>query len=246
MFSQPGRPSRMSRAIASRSPRVACALERRLGAARLRPAGQQAREQRRAGAVGVLVEGESMSPAAASISSSSGSISWSPRERLQMREVQRRAGAPGDVDQLADRLEQSVALVPDMRDERHAERRGLLGHRDELVGLGVGARDVDEPEREHPRARLEPEPHLAPHLGQLLGRRRHRGRRRARPRAPRRARPTARGVTAGRVCARVRRGTRRTSSRATPAAPHPRAPAGTPAAPPARPARPAPAPARPG
>ena len=114
-----------------------------------------------------------MSPAAPSISPRSGSIRWSPRERLQVREVQRRAGAPGDLDQLADRLQQSLALVADVRDERHAERRGLLGHRHELVGLGVGARDVDEPEREHPGARLEPEPHQAAHLGQLRGRRSH-------------------------------------------------------------------------
>ena len=83
------------------------------------------------------------------------------------------AGAPSDLDQLADRLQQSFAFVADVRDERHAERRGLFGHRHELVGLGVGARDVDEPEREHPGARLEPEPHLAAHLGQLLGRRGH-------------------------------------------------------------------------
>ena len=39
-------------------PGVACALEGLLGATCLRPGGKQAREQRRAGAVGVLVEGE--------------------------------------------------------------------------------------------------------------------------------------------------------------------------------------------
>ena len=40
---------------------------------------------------------------------------------------------------------------------------------------GVRAGDVDEAEREHPRARLEAEAHLAAHRGQLLGGRLHVG-----------------------------------------------------------------------
>ena len=192
-FSQPGSPSRMSRAIAAARPRIA---RRARASPRRRPPaptpGSRLASSVAPGAVRVLVEGE--------IDLGGGGVDQLEqrldqrvaRERLQMREVQRRARAPGDLDHLADRLEQPGALVADVRDERRAERGRLLGDRDELVGVGVGARDVDEPEREHPRARLEPEPHLAPHLGQLRRRRSDAARRRARPRAPRRARSTAR------------------------------------------------------
>ena len=114
------------------------------------------------------------------------------------------------------------ALVADVRDERRAERGGLLGDRDELVGAGVRAGDVDEAEREHPRARLQAEADLAAHRAKLVGGRLHvavaehevahravadrRHERRA-PGAPRRA----------------RRGTRRTSSTSTPPGLRPRA-----------------------
>ena len=79
------------------------------------------------------------------------------------------AGAAGDVDHLGDGVEQPVPLVPNMGHERHAEGGGLLGDRDELVGGGVGGRQVDEPEREHAGTRLEAEANLASHVAQALG-----------------------------------------------------------------------------
>ena len=82
-----------------------------------------------------------------------------------MREVQRRARARATTSTISPhRLEHAAALVAHVRDERRAELGSDLGDRDELVGVGECARDVDEPEREHPRARLEREPHLVPHL----------------------------------------------------------------------------------
>ena len=56
-----------------------------------------------------------------------------------------------------------------MGHERHAEGGRLLGDRDELVGGGVGARQVDEPEGEHAGTRLEAEADLASHVAQALG-----------------------------------------------------------------------------
>ena len=141
--------------------RVAQARERRRRAALLRPGGQQAREQGAAGAVGVLVEGDAV-----------GALELLEQrldqrlvgERLQVRDVERRARAAGDVEHLVDRLEQAGALVADVRDERRAELRRHLGDRDELVGVGVRAREVDEAEGEVRRAGLEAGAHLAPHL----------------------------------------------------------------------------------
>ena len=91
-------------------------------------------------------------------------------ERLEVRDVERRARAAGDVDHLPDRLEQAVALVADVRHERRADGGRLLRDGDELVRRGVGARQVDEPEGEHPRAGLEADPHLAAHRPQLAPR----------------------------------------------------------------------------
>ena len=104
-FSQPGRPSRMSRAIARRASGSRRPLERRRGPARLRPRRQQAREQRRTRAVGVLVERDVDLRGGASISSSSGSTSASPDRDLR---CERCSGAPErreHVDHLPDRLE---------------------------------------------------------------------------------------------------------------------------------------------
>ena len=174
----------------------------------------------------------SISAAALSISSSSGSISSSPASDFR---CERCSGAPerratSIISPTA--VEQPGALVADVRHERRAERRRLLGERDELVGLGVGAGDVDEPEREHPRARLEPEPDLAPHLGELLGRRSDPVA--AEHELAHRAVPDRRDEADRRPASpRAHRGTRRRSSTATRRARRPRAPAGRPAARPA-------------
>ena len=61
-----------------------------------------------------------------------------------------------------------MALVADMGDERHARTRRLLGDRDEPAGRREGTRQVDEPERQHPRARVEAEAYLAAHRHQVL------------------------------------------------------------------------------
>ncbi len=138
---------------------VTRAGERRLGAALLSPPRQQRGEQRRAGAVGVLVERR-------------------PRpvdeveqrleqlfagERLEMREMEWRARALRDLDHLPHGVEDTRALVADVRDERGAELGRHARHRDELLRVGEGARDVDEPERQHPRTGLEGKARLAAH-----------------------------------------------------------------------------------
>ena len=174
MFSQPGRPCSTSCAIRATVVRVAQARERRRRAALLRPPGQQAREQGAAGAVGVLVEGD----AVAALDLLEQRLDQRlVGERLQMRDVQRRARAARDLEHLVDRLEQARALVADVRDERRAELRRHLGDGDELVRVGVGAGEVDEPEGEIRRAGLEAGAHLAPHPSSssgVAGRRRRR------------------------------------------------------------------------
>ena len=199
--------------------RVAQALERRRRAALLRPRGQQAREQGAAGAVGVLVEGHAVR----------GLELLQQRldqrlvgHRLQVRDVEGRARAAGDVEHLVDRLEHAGALVADVRNERRAELGRHLRDRDELVGVGVRAREVDEAEGEVVRAGLEAGAHLPAHRVRA-----RRGRRpplaadhRVAGRAVRRSRGRARSRAGSR---RARRGTRRTSARATSRGPPPRA-----------------------
>ena len=146
VFSQPGTPCCMSCAIRSRSA-GSCSRSRVAEAPpSCAQAGQQRREDRRAGAVRVLVEGEVDVGARAVEELEQRIDERLVGERLQVREVQRRARAARDLDELADRLEHLVALVAHVGDERRAERRGLLGQRDELVGVGVGAGQVDHPE----------------------------------------------------------------------------------------------------
>ena len=184
-----GSPSRAGRRRRRARSRSRCsgsrgARERRLGAARLRPRRQQAREQGRAGAVRVLVEGH---------------VEVRARlvDQLEQRldqlaapsdfRCERCSGAPARrATSISSPTASSTprALVADVRDERRAERGRLLGDRDELVGAGVRAGDVDEAEREHPRARLEAEPDLAPHRARAARRTAARRRRRARSRAP--------------------------------------------------------------
>ena len=90
MFSQPGRPSATSRAMRAALLGVGRAGERRLGAAGLRPRRQQAREQGRAGAVRVLVEGH-VEVRARRVDQLEQRVDQLLVERLQVREVQRRA-----------------------------------------------------------------------------------------------------------------------------------------------------------
>ena len=114
-----------------------------------------------------------MSPAAASISAEERLDQVIAGERLQVGEVQRRAGAPRDLDQLADRLQHPSPSLRTCGTSGTPNAAASSATATSSSVLGVGARDVDEPEREHPGARLEPEPHQAAHLGQLRGRRRH-------------------------------------------------------------------------
>ena len=163
------------RDVAGDPPPLAGAAERPQRPARaalLRPGGQDAREQGAARAVGVLVEGQ--------VDLGRGSVQQLEQrldealvgERLEVGEMERRPRAARDVDHLVDRLEQAVALVAHVRDERRSRLRRLLRDGDELVRGGVGAGEVDEPEGQHPRPRLEAEPHLAAHRPQRLGGRR--------------------------------------------------------------------------
>ena len=78
--------------------------------------------------------------------------------------MERRARAARDLDHLPDRLENAAALVADVRHDRRAELGRDLGDGDELVRVRVRAGEVDEPERQHARAGLEREAHLAAHL----------------------------------------------------------------------------------
>ena len=144
-------------------------------------------------------------------------------EGLQVRDVQRRARAAGDVDELADRLEHAVALVADVRDERRAERRRLLGQRDELVGVRVRARQIDHPEGERARARLEARAGLAPHRRELV--RGRRSLRAAHHEVAHRVVPgrRARGSSPA-AFPRASRGTRRRSTTAIPSGPVPSSP----------------------
>ena len=145
-------------------------LQGRGSAALLGPGGQDAREQRAARAVGVLVERQ--------VDLAGGTLE-ELEERLHEAlvgeglEVGEMEGSPrpaSDVDHLVDRREQAVALVADMGYERHARTCRLLGHRHELARRGVGTREVDEPEGQHPCARVEAEPNLVAHCHQVLGR----------------------------------------------------------------------------
>ncbi len=170
-FSQPGRPCADVPRDRAAHLGVHDPLERRRGAAGLRPRRQQAREQRRPRAVGVLVEGHVDLRGGGIDQLEERSDERVARESLQVREVKRSARPPGDVDHLPDGLEQAGALVPDVRDKRYTERGRLACDRDELLRAGVRPRDVDEPIRQRPRSRLEPEPHLATHLFELPGRR---------------------------------------------------------------------------
>ncbi len=147
--------------------RIAHPSERRGRAALLRPCRQQAREQGAAGAVGVLVEAETRTLDLLEQRLDQRLVG----ERLQVREMQRGARAARDLEHLVDRLEQALTLVADVRDDRPAELRRHLGDGDELVGVRVGAGQVDEPEREVRRAGLEARPHLPLHLLQLICRR---------------------------------------------------------------------------
>ena len=140
--------------------RVACARERRVGTALLRPRRQQRREERRARAVRVLVERR----ARVFDEREQRLDQRLVRERLQVREMERRARAACDLDHLPDRLENAAALVADVRHDRRAELGRDLGDGDELVRVRVRAREVDEPERQHARTGLEREAHLAAHL----------------------------------------------------------------------------------
>ena len=166
-------------------------------------------------------------------------------ERLEVGEVERRPRAARDVDHLLDR--RPAGRAPRCARAGRAARplRRLLRDGDELVRRRVGAGQVDEPEGQHPRSRLEAEPDLASHRPQLTRRSARRGRRRARGRARRRGR--SRGRARARAASRrARRGTPPPSTTATSPGPAPRAVAGRPAAPRAGPGRRAPARARPG
>ena len=140
-----------------------------VGAALLRPRRQQAREQRRARAVRVLVERHVEVRARASISASSGSIS-----------ARRRAtsGARGGAARPSGARRRSSRRPPRARRAPSLRTCGTSGAPNAAASSAtatsssvsrVRAGDVDEPEREHPRARLEGEPHLAAHRVELLG-----------------------------------------------------------------------------
>ena len=169
MFSQPGSPLAISSAMRRRSSRLpivrsvpaappSCAQPGRMLASKVLPA-----------PYGYWSNVTSSSVAALSSSSSSGSIRLSSASDLR---CETWSGAP---ERRATSIISATAsssplpLVPDMGHERHAEGGGLLGDRDELVGGGVGARQVDEPEREHAGAGLEAEANLASHVAQALG-----------------------------------------------------------------------------
>jgi hypothetical protein len=147
-------------------------LKRRVGAALLRPAREDAREQRAPGAVGVLVEAEVDVGARPVEQVEERADHALVGERLEMRQVERRARPPRDLEHFLDRVEQAGAFVADVRDDRHPRERRFLGEGDELVGAGMGAGEVDEAEGEHPRSRLERRAHVRPHLGELRPRRR--------------------------------------------------------------------------
>ena len=163
MFSQPGSPFAISRAIRRRSSRLPIARSVPARAALLRPARQDAREQRAARAVGVLVErdvdlgrGARRAARAAARSGSRRRATSGARDGAAPRSGGRRRSS---------RRPPRAARCPRSGRAARAARRGgrLLGDGDELVGGRVGARQVDEPEREHPRACLEAEADLAPH-----------------------------------------------------------------------------------
>ena len=240
MFSQPGSPLAMSRAIRRRSSRLPIVRSVPLAPPSCAQAGQDAREQRAARAVGVLVE--------AQVELGRGALEQLEQrldqalvgERLEVGDVERCAGAAGDVDHLLDRLEQAVALVPDVGHERHAEAGRLLGDRDELVRGGVGAR-AGRRARTRASAPL-PRGRAGPRGACPAGSRRSARpvRRRARGRARRRGR--SRGRARARAGSRrARRGTPPPSTTATSPARRLRAAAGTPGAPRAARARRAPA-----
>ena len=223
MFSQPGRPWAMSWAIRRRSSRRRVRASVPCGATLLRPGGQDAREQRAARAVRVLVEREvDLARAVSSSSSSSGSIEALVGERLEVREVQRSSRPAGNVDHLG--RSPRAGRGPRCARGGRAVRRRRLPPRATATSssvAGIGAGQVDEPERQHPGARLEAE-------------RVPRGASRAaaaavgvdptaaehdvahRPVAHRRARGTARAGSR-----RARRGSRPPSTTATSAGPRP-------------------------
>ena len=176
-----GSPSRAARPrcrsrCASRSDGPCEALQGRIRASLLRPARKDAREERRARAVRVLVERDRQLLARLLEHLEQPRDHPLVGERLQMRDVERGARAARDVEHLADRVEQAGALVADVRNDRDSGGSRFLGDGDQLVGPGVRPGEVDEPEREHARAGVDRSPYVRAHLAQLRRRRGHVGR----------------------------------------------------------------------
>jgi hypothetical protein len=67
-------------------------------------------------------------------------------DHFKVREVQGRPRAACDLHHLVHRLKHPVRFVAHVRNERHAEGRGLPGQLDQFLGLRKGARHVDQPE----------------------------------------------------------------------------------------------------
>ena len=95
-----------------------------------------------------------------------------PAGRLEMVDLGRRAAPARDGDQLGDRLEQAVVLIPDVGDVHPARLVGRRGQGHELVGRGIEGGLVDQRGTDAEGALLHGLAHETLHLRQLGGIRR--------------------------------------------------------------------------